>query len=220
MYFRMQLSGMLGGIEVFTVNPVFDVEGELTEGWDQTTANAMVTAAAAVQIPSALTVLASTAATFTEWRMEARKDADDSLIGVAAASYTGTQPTTGNKLIQVPQAAVVLSLRTDSPGASGRGRLYWPALGASIGSNMRLGAPSAGQVSTAATTYLNDVRLALQSEATAFPPWASIQLAVRSKTTKTTPHVVRVMVGDVIDTQRRRRDALPENYSISAFPPA
>jgi len=41
---------------------------------------------------------------------------------------------------------------------------------------------------------------------------------VRSKTTKTSPHAVRIQVGDVVDTQRRRRDVQLESYSAVAFP--
>jgi predicted fused transcriptional regulator/phosphomethylpyrimidine kinase len=62
--------------------------------------------------------------------------------------------------------------------------------------------------------YLTAMRDAL---ATAFPT-IGFNLAVRSKTTKTTPHVVRIQGGDVVDTQRRRRDNLPEAYSSLSFP--
>jgi hypothetical protein len=41
---------------------------------------------------------------------------------------------------------------------------------------------------------------------------------VRSKTTHTTPHAVRLQVGNIVDTQRRRRDSLPESYSNITFP--
>jgi len=40
---------------------------------------------------------------------------------------------------------------------------------------------------------------------------------VRSKTTRTTPHVSRLQIGDVIDVQRRRRDTLQEAYVSGAF---
>jgi hypothetical protein len=43
-------------------------------------------------------------------------------------------------------------------------------------------------------------------------------LAVRSKTSKTTPHVNSVRLGDVIDTQRRRRDRLVEAYASVSIP--
>jgi hypothetical protein len=63
-------------------------------------------------------------------------------------------------------------------------------------------------------TYLNGIRSAL---ATAFVT-IGFDTAVRSRATKTTPHVVRMQVGDVADTQRRRRDHLPESYQTTTLP--
>lgn len=218
MYFRLQLSGTIAGIEQFSLNPVFDVEGETSEGWIQTVANNMVTAAAAVDIPANLLFLASSRSVFQELRLEGRSSADDSLIGVAVAAYTGEQPGSAAVAVMPPQSAVVISMRTDTPSASGRGRIYWPALGAQIGSTLRLSSPTTEQLAQDAATYLNGVQTALQNASEGFPSWTTMPLAVRSKTTKTTPHVRRLMVGDVIDTQRRRRDALPENYATLAYP--
>jgi hypothetical protein len=62
-------------------------------------------------------------------------------------------------------------------------------------------------------TYLTAMESAL---VTAFP-LIGFDLAVRSKTTGTTPHVNRMRVGDVLDTQRRRRDNLPEAYQQVAI---
>lgn len=220
MYFRLQLSGTIAGIEQFSLNPTFDVEGELEEGWVQAGANDMVEAAAAVDIPAGLRLLASTRSVFQELRLEGRSSADDSLLGVAVAAYTGEQPSSGAVAVMPPQSAVVISMRTDTPSASGRGRIYWPALGAQIGSTLRLSNPTTDVLAAEAASYLKSVQDAMAAVNSGFPPWANLALAVRSKTTKTTPHVRRLMVGDVIDTQRRRRDGLPENYATSAYPAA
>lgn len=219
MYFRFQLSGTIAGIEVFTVNPTFDVEGELTENWDQPTANAMVAAAAAVDVPTSMAFAASTLVEFTEVRIEGRSSTDDSLLGVAVATYSGAQPPGSATANKSPQSSVVISLRTDSPGASGRGRMYWPALNVTLGSNLRIATADRDGIAAAAAEYLNGVQEAMEAAAATLPPWSTLPLAVRSKTTLTTPHVVRLMVGDVLDTQRRRRDALPENYTSLAYPP-
>ena len=66
---------------------------------------------------------------------------------------------------------------------------------------------------TAMVTYLHAIEDAL---ATAFPT-IGFDLAVRSKTTHTTPHVNKIQVGNVVDTQRRRRDKLVEDYSSVTF---
>ena len=62
--------------------------------------------------------------------------------------------------------------------------------------------------------YYNAMRSAL---ATAFPT-IGFDLAVRSKTTHTTPHVNKLQVGNVPDTQRRRRDSVIEDYQATTFP--
>jgi len=43
-------------------------------------------------------------------------------------------------------------------------------------------------------------------------------LAVWSRTLATTLGVTRIQMGDVLDTQRRRRDSQVENYQELAFP--
>ena len=63
-------------------------------------------------------------------------------------------------------------------------------------------------------TYLLAIRSAL---ATSFPT-IGFDLAVRSGTAKQTPHAVRIQLGDIVDTQRRRRDTLNESYGTVNFP--
>jgi hypothetical protein len=106
-----------------------------------------------------------------------------------------------------------VSLRTDTPGGSGRGRLYWPAAGASVTTSLRLSTPAKETLLTNFTTYLHSLETQF---ANAFPT-IGFDLAVRSKTTRTTPHVNRLQIGDVIDVQRRRRDNLQEAYASGAF---
>jgi len=109
---------------------------------------------------------------------------------------------------------VVFSLRTNSPGGSGRGRLYWPALGGGITAAGRLGTSNVTAFMGGMKTYL----LAIRDILAANFPLIGFDVAVRSRATKTTPHVVRMQVGDVVDTQRRRRDHLPESYQQVAIP--
>lgn len=217
MYFKLQLNGMIGSFEQFSLNVAYDVEGELSEGWVQSTTNDMADAAAAVVPGPALRSLLRPEDSFVSVRLEGRQDADDALIGVAEATIAGGRPGTGLGDLP-PQSAAVISLRTDSPGASGRGRIYWPATGAELESTLRL--PQGTQLGYAvdAAAYFSDIETAMEAAATSLPPWASLNFAVRSKTTKTTPHVVRVQVGDVVDTQRRRRDAMPESYWTATYP--
>jgi hypothetical protein len=146
-------------------------------------------------------------------RLEVRDDASDELIGISTQGRP--TPYTGGIAPKMPlQNAAVVSLRTNTPGASGRGRLYWPVPGLAVASNTRIATADVTSILGSLKTYLVDIRDSLSSNF----PTIGFNLAVRSKTTHSTPHVVRIQMGDVIDTQRRRRDKLVEAYSSLSFP--
>jgi len=98
-------------------------------------------------------------------------------------------------------------------GASGRGRLYIPATGFAVSpSNLR---PLPANVTTALTgtkQYLTALSAAVTANVT------DTILAVWSRKLATTLGVTRIQMGDVLDTQRRRRDSLIENYQEQAWP--
>jgi hypothetical protein len=48
----------------------------------------------------------------------------------------------------------------------------------------------------------------------------SVGLSVWSRTGATSHVISKLLVGDVLDTQRRRRDAYQETYQTQAFPGA
>jgi len=211
-YIRVGILGTTIGGEVWSVNPVFDPEGEFPGSVDQ---GALDTAALAIAnlTPGAnLISTLSPSLSYTGARLEVRHDADDSLIALSIA--TRAAPLVGTGTLRMPsQAAMVISLRTNTPGARGRGRLFWPTPAAAVGSDFRV----AGTLQTAmlsdAKTWFNGIETILASN---FPA-IGFNLAVRSKANAATPHVVRMQVGNVIDTQRRRRDALAESYASLAY---
>lgn len=206
-YVRISILGASPGGEVWSINPVYDPTGEFP-GWNQANADAAVAAINALTIPTTLLQCLSTALTVTGTRLEVRDDGNDSLIGIAEGARATPQGGTGTPRLPA-QGALVASLRTNTPGASGRGRLYWPAVGASIDTSLRLSSPTTTLFATDMKTYLNAIAGSLASS---FPS-ISFNLAVRSRQTKTTPHVARIQVGNVFDTQRRRRDNIPEAYA-------
>jgi hypothetical protein len=212
-YVRVSILGTFSTEEVWSINPVFDPTGEFGDTVDQTALDSTTLAIANLTIPTGLRSMMSLSATRTGARVEVRDDVDDHLIGISIQA--STTPLTGSgTLVQAPQTAVVTSIRTNTPGASGRGRVYWPAMGASLTTAGRLNTPSNSLVVADMKTYLLGIRSAL---AAGFP-LIGFDLAVRSKTTHTTPHAVRIQVGNVLDTQRRRRDSLPESYVAATFP--
>jgi len=212
-YVRVSILGTFGSVEVWSINPVFDPTLEFPGGVNQTALDTACLAIANRTLPTAVRSSLSTSAARTGARVEVRDDVTDALIATSLQGSASPMVGTGT-LIQSPQTASVYSIRTDTPGASGRGRLYWPAMGVTIDGSGKI--PAAVQ-----TTMLTDFKaylMGIRSDLAAAFPTIGFDLAVRSKTTKTTPHAVRIQLGNVLDTQRRRRDTVPESYQVLAFP--
>ena len=217
MYFRLSISGTLFASEKWSVNPCFHFNAAIAPVWDQASGDAIVAALGALPAPPAglLTPLGA-GGRLSGFRLEGR-DEDESLLGVSELSFppgvAGTGTTTKSS-----QDSLVLSLRTDTPGASGRGRLYWPALGATLDSTSgKLSSPTPATAASAAVTYLTSIQEAIEDNAGVFP-FTSVLLGVRSTTQHVTRTVNRIQVGDVLDTQRRRRDAFVETYASAVYP--
>lgn len=97
-----------------------------------------------------------------------------------------------------PQVAVVVSLRTQLANRAGRGRFYLPA--------MATNAIAAGRLDTAAQTVVrNSAQRLFNSLRT-----GTIQTVIWTKGLLTPRVVTDFSVGDVMDTQRRRRNQLTE----------
>lgn len=113
-----------------------------------------------------------------------------------------------------PQIATVAQLRAASPvGLGAKGRMYLPGFCAPIGST--------GHISGSATSQLaNDLRSMFDAaETAANSPGYVINASQGRPGVPGTPPVHRrvtsVRVGDVYDTQRRRRNALTEAYAVA-----
>jgi hypothetical protein len=111
------------------------------------------------------------------------------------------------------QAAAVSSLRTATTGASFRGRLYWPATAAPMH-------PDTLRFSTAAvTTFLAGVKTYLSGvQSSIAATSANPVLSVWSRKLESSAPVNRVLLGDIPDVQRRRRDQAIESYQTSVWP--
>ena len=206
-YVRVGIQGSAVGGEVWSVNYVIDPTLEFGTTVSQPALDAAAAAIAALNPGLSSLGLMSTLLTINSCRLEVRDDVTDALIGLSVQGRAVPLP--GTLAPQCPyQAAVVVSLRTNTPGGSGRGRIYWPAAGSRLNSSARMAVVDRDQFAGEQVTYVHAMESAL---ATAFPT-IGFDLAVRSKTTRTTPHVTRIQVGDVVDTQRRRRDKLAESY--------
>lgn len=214
-YLRVSLGGPLLSGERWSINPGFTYQpalGTFTQG----ALTAAAEAVAAVTIPTILLDGLSSKGSLVDVRVEAR---DNTVLeGVGVANKTTGNTGAGNVTL-TPQSAVVVSLITGNPTRHGRGRLYWPAVGYPLATDTgRLATGKATAIAGGMKTYLRGVQDALKSGLEAGPGSALVvELQVVSKTTSQAYRVNTLRVGDVVDTQRRRRDRMPETYSNVGF---
>nr|CRY97198.1 hypothetical protein [uncultured prokaryote] len=141
-------------------------------------------------------------------------------LTTALASAAPATPVTGGggaSGASLPnQCSVVASLRTEEPGARGRGRIYLPTNKAVVDATGRLPAVSRTQLAAQVELLLNK----LNNSAENVTDETGFRLCVVSGVGAGGNFPVTTMrVGDVVDTQRRRRDALVEAYDSRAVLP-
>jgi hypothetical protein len=208
---RVSIFGSLPSGEEWSVNPVYKIGGDFGVSVSNEQAQTIATAIAAVAIPAGFQGCMSSSTYVLGARVEAR-----SLSGTleTQAEALKGSPTNGTSSQgHSYQTSWVISLRTTTPGASGRGRLYWPATGQVLDvATLRPSSTAVNGFLTGAQTYLSALDAAIEATLT------GVSLVVWSRVTASTANVNRLQVGNVLDVQRRRRDALIENYSTVAFP--
>lgn len=124
-------------------------------------------------------------------------------------TYSLSAPNAGTGVAsgQPPQSAHVCTLATAQPGRSGRGRIYLPGLaGGQLTVDGMLPDATALTLAQRIRAFIVAVN-ALQPE---------IKVQVHSETKQALYAVTQVRVGNIVDTQRRRRDALTETYQTVA----
>lgn len=134
-------------------------------------------------------------------------------IGASAAlvaASTGAGFSGSGTVIHPPQLAAVYSLLTGIPGRRYRGRMYWPAVGISTGTTFT----SSGLNLSAAQNFAQF----LDAVTTLEPGPESIQPAVVSTVGNVVTPVTAVSLDNVLDTQRRRRDALVGSRYTAPIP--
>jgi hypothetical protein len=207
---KVSVLGTMPGGEVWSVNPNFFL---LDEPADVSAAEALAIATAvdAIAMPSNLRITMNAQTFFTGTRVEAR---DRNGLLQALGEHTKSTPVAGLGTTPHPyQTSTVTSLRSAFPGAQGRGRLYWPATGvALVGTTLRMDSSLCGLFLTAVKSYLASIQAAVAASA------GPASLTVWSRTGSAFHAVTTMRQGDVLDTQRRRRDALSESYSELSYP--
>jgi len=134
----------------------------------------------------------------------------DGTYGDDPTTFAVTGTVSGSSGSIAPQCSVVLSLRTSSSlGKGNYGRMYLPhtTLTWAASGNLPYGDSGAqGTVAAAGATFVAAINTIF-----AGPPAARVAIMGRTGT-GTNRAVTRVAVGRIVDTQRRRRNALSEDY--------
>lgn len=213
---RVLLRGTLGASENWSVGVAYrrNVDGT---SFTQSEVQAAAAAIAAIDLGADLGVVRSTAVRSTTVRLEIRTDAND-LVLAAEAPWTKLG-SSGSGASKPAQTSLVFSLRSTVPGSRHRGRIYWPALAATINADtLRLTTVATQAYATQMAAYLDDIETALKEQLDPSPSLNDWALAVYSPTNQSLTDITRIEVGDILDVQRRRRDSLPESYSSAPYP--
>ena len=143
---------------------------------------------------------------------------DDGTL-VAAAEHIKAVPAAGQGTATRPlQVALCATLNSGAAyGRHYRGRVFFPALaGPALSSSTLRVSPTDRQTwATALAGLLADIGGVVNAEIVGVLPYVPV---VYSRSTGQLLAVQNVSVGDVLDTQRRRRDALRENRTLLLIP--
>lgn len=136
----------------------------------------------------------------------------NSPAGAAGVSSAAVSAGSGAMTLP-PQCALVFSLLTDTPGRRTRGRIYWPMATGTLANTGKITGPtSPANLALAVKGMLEGIASIVSTPSDYLP------VVVSQAGSLVTP-VTRISVGDVIDTQRRRRDALVEVRSYQPIVP-
>lgn len=139
---------------------------------------------------------------------------DGHLYNSPKVSDLATPPAGYNSVVHPPQCADVVTLRTGATfGKAKSGRIYLPGPGVTLPpADQQVSSGPRGNILTAVKTALHSI----EGEVTTIP--VPVQLAVMSSLGSGTTRVVtQLEYGSVVDTQRRRRNQIPEARSTLTY---
>lgn len=126
--------------------------------------------------------------------------------------FSSVAPDVGDDVAVLPQSTVVGSLRTDTTlGAANYGRMYLPHTKLELAT----GQASANTTVTGLVSIAFGGFIAAVNAITNVGPEPSVVSIMSALGAGTAKPVTRVAIGSVTDTQRRRRNRIPEVYSFT-----
>jgi len=206
-HLQLRVEGLIGASQTWSINPKFSYP--TTAIPTQSVMDAWATAVAALNSGFILPnpTLYGDAVSVTGCTASYINDAGQSVV-IAKSTFASPNKALGTAKMP-PQTSLVTTLQTNVPGRQARGRLYWPYLALTIDSTtLRVSSATQLQIASSTAAWLQDLE-------DAYPGSESVQSAVISMTGGTATPITSVRVGDVLDTQRRRRDQLLEAYATA-----
>lgn len=144
------------------------------------------------------------------------EDGKTSLADVVTESYATPIAGALGAGIMPPQISLVAQLAAASPvGLGAKGRMYLPGISAAMQASGKISSTDATNIANGLRTFLDAAETATNS-----PGYVINASKGRPGVPFTAPvnrRVTQVRVGDVYDTQRRRRNGLTESYSTAAL---
>lgn len=206
---RVTLYGTVSdGLDIWTMSFAIDPQASRTQAqMNQTASQIRVIFLNEVWTGAAISAYISDHTTFVGVRLD---DVREPGGIVRQAVSDNAEPVTGGLAGSQlpPQIAEVISLRTGDPGRSRRGRMYFPPLGvAALFGDGTLHVSRRAELAQAMADFFTGVNGDAFVASTAFVASDVLQALIA---------INEVRVGDIFDTQRRRRNALDESYSVAS----
>lgn len=114
-----------------------------------------------------------------------------------------------------PQLSLVCSLVSDVHGLGSKGRMFLPGVGVPPDTTARISATDVGTIATNLETFFEGINTDLGIRGDVIN--ASFGRTTPTPATGVNAKVTQIRVGNVIDTQRRRRNALGESYTVKTI---
>lgn len=211
-YARVSIQGSLPGGEDWSVNPAFDAgltppTDDQFAIWGDNIRDGF--AGSTSLLPQQVAQLLSGNGAITNIRVT--RYAESGHVIWYHDSPLST-PVTGTGTITGPTTqALVVSLSAGLFARSGRGRLFWPAMRYPVD-------PSTGRFQQGALAgTLDQFKTMFVGIEQAAPSTLTPLLSVYSAKLGVPQHVTQLRLGDVMDSQRRRKDKLKETYAITTM---